>query len=242
MYQWVQIKLAFCDCQYKMYPPVQLWGRQVKKKTEARRQAIVDVAAEVFREMGFERTLMSEICRRIGGSKATIYNYFPSKELLFVEVMRQATEAEFKGIHRLLNDAVEDVAEALQHFGEGLLSLIYSPQLLAARRLVMSSVGDGEFGRACFEQGPKRGMNEVSAFLLALMEKGKLRHCDPAVASLHLRGLLESELLDSLVFRIESDISPERIKEIVARAVGVFMAGYGPHDARTNPSSDCPKG
>ncbi|WP_417069886.1 TetR/AcrR family transcriptional regulator [Niveibacterium terrae] len=214
----------------------------MKKKTEARRQAIIDVAAEVFREMGFERALMSEICRRIGGSKATIYNYFPSKELLFVEVMRQATDAEFKGILKLLNHTVEDVAEALQHFGEGLLSLIYSPEVLAARRLAISSVGDGEFGRACFEQGPKRSMSEVSAFLLALMEKGKLRQCDPAVASLHLRGLLESELLDSLVFRIESDMGPERIKEIVARAVAVFMAGYGPHDAGTNPSSDCPKG
>ena len=200
----------------------------MKKKTEAKRQAIVDMAAEVFREMGFERASMSEICRRVGGSKATIYNYFPSKELLFFEVMHQANEAEFMAIHQVLDHAAEDIAEALQHFGEGLLALIYSPGVMSARRLVISNFGDGELGRTCFELGPKKSMNEVSEFLLASMEKGKLRQCDPVVATLHLRGLLESELLDGFIFRIESDIGPERIKGIVERAVAVFMAGYGP--------------
>ena len=39
---------------------------------------------------------MSEICTRLGGSKATLYNYFPSKEALFLEVMFQASEADFQ--------------------------------------------------------------------------------------------------------------------------------------------------
>lgn len=79
----------------------------MKKKTETKSQAIVDIAAEVFREMGFQRASMSEICRRVGGSKATIYNYFPSKELLFFEVMRQANESEFMAIHQALDHAAK---------------------------------------------------------------------------------------------------------------------------------------
>mgnify|MGYP003586597323 FL=1 len=71
-------------------------------------------------------------------------------------------------------------------------------------------------------------MNEVSEFLRTAMAKGKLRQCDAGVATLHLRGLLESELLDSFIFQIDEDISPERIKGIVQRAVAVFMAAYGP--------------
>lgn len=199
----------------------------MKKKTEAKRQAIINMAEIAFREMGFERTSMSEICRRVGGSKATIYNYFPSKELLFVAVMVQATEAQFTAIHEVLNHTTEDVADALQHFGEGLLTLIYSPEILAARRLVLSHFGDGELSRTCFETGPKRSMNELTEFLSALMAKGKLRQSDPVVATLHLRGLLESELIDSFIFRIESVASRERIRGITGRAVSVFMAAYG---------------
>lgn len=199
----------------------------MKKKTEMKSQAIVDVAAEVFREMGFERASMSEICRRVGGSKATIYNYFPSKELLFFEVMRQANESEFMAIHQALDHAAEDIAEALRHFGEGLLTFVYSPEVIAVRRLALTNLGNGELGRTCFELGPKRSLKEVSEFLCAAIAKGKLRQCDSGVATLHLRGLLESELLDSLIFQIEADISPARIKGIAERAVAVFMAAYG---------------
>jgi AcrR family transcriptional regulator len=59
----------------------------MKTKTESKRQAILTAAAEVFREVGFERASMSEIRARIGGSKATLYNYFPSKEKLFCRLI-----------------------------------------------------------------------------------------------------------------------------------------------------------
>ena len=178
--------------------------------------------------MGFQRASMSEICRRVGGSKATIYNYFPSKELLFFEVMRQANESEFMAIHQALDHAAKNIAESLRHFGEGLLTFVYSPEVMAIRRLVLTNFGNSELARTCFELGPKRSMNEVSEFLRTAMAKGKLRQCDAGVATLHLRGLLESELLDSFIFQIDEDISPERIKGIVQRAVAVFMAAYGP--------------
>lgn len=204
----------------------------MKKKTEMKSQAIVDVAAEVFREMGFERASMSEICRRVGGSKATIYNYFPSKDLLFIEVMHQANESQFRAIHEVLDHAAENISEALRHFGEGLLSFVYSPEVLAIRRLVLTHFSSSELGRNCYEMGPKRSMTELMEFLQAAMTKGKLRPCDPLVATLHLRGLLESELLDSFIFQIENDLSPERIKGVVERAVSVFMAAYGPVSAK----------
>ncbi|MFT3849855.1 MAG: TetR/AcrR family transcriptional regulator [Propionivibrio sp.] len=200
----------------------------MKKKTEAKRQAIVDIAAEVFRESGFERASMSEICRRVGGSKATIYNYFPSKEVLFFEVMYQANQAQFTTVHAMLGESAADVGEALRRFGVALLTFIYSPEVMAVRRLVVTNACNGELGQTCFELGPKRSMTEISEFLRAAVEKGQLRLCDPAVATFHLRGLLESELLDALIFRVDETISPERIKASVERAIAVFMAAYGP--------------
>ena len=50
----------------------------MRVKTEEKRQAILEEAAKAFQELGFERTSMSEICARVGGSKATLYNYFAS--------------------------------------------------------------------------------------------------------------------------------------------------------------------
>ncbi len=64
----------------------------MRVKTEERRQAIIEKAREVFQEEGFDRASMSEIAARVGGSKATLYSYFKSKEELFVAVMKGSTE------------------------------------------------------------------------------------------------------------------------------------------------------
>ena len=92
----------------------------MKTKTESKRQAILKAAAEVFREVGFERASMSEIRARIGGSKATLYNYFPSKEKLFFEVMYQAKELELGAITAALNPDTDDLKQELLHFGQRL--------------------------------------------------------------------------------------------------------------------------
>ena len=61
---------------------------------------------------------MSDIRARIGGSKATLYNYFPSKEKLFFEVMYQATERELGAITAALNPDTDDLKQELLHFGQ----------------------------------------------------------------------------------------------------------------------------
>src|SRR6201986_4175353 len=50
---------------------------------DARREAILEVAEEVFLEEGFGAASMSTIAARLGGSKGTLYNYFKSKDELF---------------------------------------------------------------------------------------------------------------------------------------------------------------
>ena len=44
---------------------------------DSRRQAIMDVAREVFMAEGFAEASMSAIAAQVGGSKGTLYNYFP---------------------------------------------------------------------------------------------------------------------------------------------------------------------
>ena len=46
----------------------------------ANRQAILDAAREVFREMGFETATVRDIIRRTGLSVGAFYNYYRSKE------------------------------------------------------------------------------------------------------------------------------------------------------------------
>ena len=200
----------------------------MRMKTEEKRQAILEVAAQAFQELGFERTSMSEICARVGGSKATIYNYFASKEELFSEVMFLSTEAEFMVVHQALEALTDDVAESLQRFGERLLTFLYSPRIRAERHLAISESRRSELGRLVYERGVQRSQNLIAAFMARAMTQGQLRETDARVVAQHFFGLLEAELLEPFLHQQLGEVGAEQIRAVTARAVAVFMAGYGP--------------
>jgi len=198
----------------------------MKTKTEAKRQAILRAAAEVFREVGFERASMSEIRSRIGGSKATLYNYFPSKEKLFFEVMYQATELELGAIAATLDAEAADVKQELLHFGQKLLPVLYSPEAIAIRRLAIAESGHSDIGKVVFEGATLPMEKQVAEFLRRAMKRGSLRSADAKIAAMQLLSLLESELLQRVLLGVEGSVKPEGFKASVRRAVEVFLSGY----------------
>lgn len=60
-----------------------------QRRKEARPQELLDAALALFVEKGFAATRSEEVAARAGVSKGTLYLYFPSKEELFKEAVRQ---------------------------------------------------------------------------------------------------------------------------------------------------------
>ena len=58
----------------------------------ARRAAIIRVAAEVFRDKGFERATLGDIAERFGIDRASLYYYVGSKSELFREAVQRVTD------------------------------------------------------------------------------------------------------------------------------------------------------
>ena len=198
----------------------------MKTKTESKRQAILKAAADAFREVGFERASMEEIRARIGGSKATLYNYFPSKEKLFFEVMYQAKELELGAITAALNPDADDLKRELLHFGQKLVPAMYSPEAIAIRRLAIAELGHSDIGKVLFEGATVPMEKQVAEFLRKGMKRGLLRTADPKIAAIHLLSLLESELLQRVLLGVLDSVKPETVKGVVRRAVEVFLSGY----------------
>ncbi|AJY68881.1 hypothetical protein RW64_04325 [Geobacter sulfurreducens] len=197
------------------------------KKSDTKRQHILSVAAQVFQEYGFERTSMSEICARVGGSKATLYNYFPSKDELFFEVMTLSNNTEFEAVFRSTDPAADDIAASLRDFGRRWLTFLYSPNVKANRHLAISVSGRSDLGRLMYERGVLRGQDLAADLLRTAIGLGRLRQADPVVASRHLLSLLESELMERFLFQLLGEVSEEEIKQVTDRAIDVFMAAYG---------------
>ena len=57
------------------------------------RQKILKASRRLFRELGYDNTMIDDVAKRAEVSKATLYNYFPNKESLLVGTMDDVTES-----------------------------------------------------------------------------------------------------------------------------------------------------
>ena len=79
----------------------------------ARRDAMLTAALAVFLEHGYEGASIEEVMRRVGGSKASLYRYFGSKEGLFGDII-EAGCSEFMSGFRVPTQADDDIARMLK--------------------------------------------------------------------------------------------------------------------------------
>lgn len=211
----------------------------MKVRTEARRDAILEIASQVFLEFGFERASMSEIVRRIGGSKSTIYGYFASKDVLFQAVTHAAGEKHVQTAFDELDadNGSGDVRTLLTRFGELLVRFICSPELVATQRMVLAEAGHSHTGQLFYEAGPRRGLDRIAQYLSRAMANGQLRQDDPQVASAHFGALLQSEHQFRWYFKDTPPATAEHIQQSAGRAVAAFLRAYAPKDTDA-PASD----
>ncbi|MDD4081059.1 MAG: TetR/AcrR family transcriptional regulator [Eubacteriales bacterium] len=66
------------------------------RKGDKRRQELVDTAAALFFERGYENTALNDILSNAGGSKGSFYHHFDSKMALLEEIARQRAASGFE--------------------------------------------------------------------------------------------------------------------------------------------------
>jgi len=67
-----------------------------------RRAEIIQVAAEVFREKGFDGATMNDIAKGVGSDRASVYYYVKNKEECLEEIVRDVLRANLAGAQRVL--------------------------------------------------------------------------------------------------------------------------------------------
>jgi AcrR family transcriptional regulator len=75
-------------------PPVGT-GRAGRPRSEKARKAILGAAIEIVLDRGLDAMTMDDVASRAGVSKATIYRWWPSKELLALEAVQRDFDASF---------------------------------------------------------------------------------------------------------------------------------------------------
>lgn len=145
-----------------------------------RRQAIVDIAACSFLEHGYAGTSMSAIATELGGSKSTLWRYFPSKEDLFAAVLDDAT-TEFRAN---LDDVLTHegaFAETVLVFCRNFIAKVASSEGCGLYRLVVAECGRfPEIGKVFSSRVREPVRQLLTDYFQLQIAEGAMRPCDPS--------------------------------------------------------------
>ncbi len=210
------------------------------RKSDQKRQHILDTAYRLFQSKGFANTSMSEITAEAGGSKATVYNYFPSKEELFVECMTHVNDRYFEGIFGSLQDMQGELPAALLEKGKEALRYLCTPDMLASKRQLIAEAERSGIGKLFYKKMDGY-MGELAAILRRAMDEGQLRQGDPLLAARQLRALLEADIVERcLMGAHKAPPSAVAVSRAAEDAVATFLAAYASRSDTTGSNATAP--
>jgi AcrR family transcriptional regulator len=166
-----------------------------------------------------------------GVSKQTLYAYYPSKEALLFDVLRDLIEAggPQEGLAAAYGAPLgskEEVRSALSSAAGGLVAALMRPEYVALVRVVISETPRlphlGELFRSAV---PERVLGGVAGLLGRAREEGAIRPVDTDAASRMFVGpLLTYVLMDGLFVGDgpPRPPAPERIEELVDLFMGAI--------------------
>jgi len=200
--------------------------RLARNSPEERRDHILAVAAAAFADDGYGATSMSSIATRLGGSKATLYKYFPSKEALFEAVMQQRCERVLAPLRDLRSSDEDDLEALLRGFGTRFLMRIYEQGSLDVHRLIQSEGARfPELAEAFFRAGPNGVVEELRRTLERFAATGAIVCDDLHLAAGQFLGMLRGDRH----FRFTTGLLPApdsaEIERHAAGAARIFLRG-----------------
>jgi AcrR family transcriptional regulator len=193
---------------------------------DAKRQAILEIARDIFMKEGFAAASMSAIAARVGGSKGTLYNYFPSKEDLFIAVVEDRCETTQSAVFDLTGETT-DFDTALRGLGERFLTLMLSDENIALHRLVIAEAGRfPEIGRTLYEAGPKRGHARLTVFLNEAMARGCFQSANTARSAEQMMTLCLGDLYRQRLWNVRGAVTAEEVRTQIDAAHTAFMDAH----------------
>lgn len=187
---------------------------------------VIAGARAVFMREGFEGASVDEIARDAGVSKATLYSYFPDKQHLFLEVLKQECTAQSE-VDVLFQQTGLTVEEKLGVICKKLITFFLSDFGQEVFRVcIAEATRFPVLGQTFYESGPKNWNAKIAGFLCSNKAQAVLDIEDAELAADQLAQLCRTDLLLKVMFGIETNPSQTDIDRVVDEAVKTFLARY----------------
>jgi AcrR family transcriptional regulator len=156
-------------------------ARRRRLSPERRRELILASAMQVFAERGYEAASMTEIARDAGITVAVIYDHFPSKAKLQVELLEGQTAELLGHVGAALQEAPEDLEGRMRVGVDAFFSFVEEHRF-TWRILFRDPPSDPEVAAAYLEL-ERQATAGITAFIKMGAGDALARYPDPARAA-----------------------------------------------------------
>jgi AcrR family transcriptional regulator len=196
-----------------------------RTRQDLKREAIIAAAKELFFTQGYSGVSMDDIVARVGGSKATLYAHFPSKDDLLMALVTEATVGAVGDALRSGPD--KDFSVFLRTYGRVAMRWRTSSDIVGLERLAASeALRFPEFGRTCYEQGVLPNRRLAAKMFAAAMADGQLRRADPLLLTDQFMGMCSGWMWRLQIWGVTGTPTASEINARVDAAVQTFMHGF----------------
>ena len=192
-----------------------------QERSAKRRERILDAAFSVFSQRGYRQAGVDEVGRQAETSKGGVYFHFPTKEALFLELLRTTADRLTGKVERTIepyDDPIERADVALRT-----VLGVFAGHRTMARLFLIDAVGAGSEFQAELSRLHERFSQIISRQLDEAVASGIIEPIDTRVAGMAWFGALNEVVMRWLMAddpgRLE-DTYPT-LRSILLRSVGI---------------------
>ena len=193
--------------------------------TEKKRLDILAAAQEEFKEKGFLGASMDSLAKRAEVSKRTVYNHFPSKEVLFHNIVIQLCDS-FSQAVNIKYQSSKPLDEQLRIAAISELQLLGSECFRDLNRITLAEfIRSPELASSTLEYlGEQK--DGLHIWIIDAIADGRLKAVDADYAAQQFLGLIKANAFWPQLLMNQNFPSVEQQQIIADDAVFMFLARY----------------
>lgn len=192
---------------------------------DPRTEKLLDAAKAAFLTHGYAAASMDQVARLAQASKTTLYTRFPSKESLFIAVVRR--ECAQRGMGFAAHDFDHlPLAAALREIAERFLDLIWSREALRVHQVVTGeATRQPEIAQLFYDAAVAPACAVVTGYVSRAMARGLLPRGEAEFIAMQFLASLQGGPHCALTLGLGDPPAVDERRAYVARAIDLFLRG-----------------
>lgn len=202
--------------------------------TDKNRTAILEAAADLFLQDGYDRTSLAQVARRAGVSKATLFKQFPTKASLFEATLLAVGDP---SANATTVPPPGDLTAGLLELGWQYAELLTQPRTVDLMRLLIAEAPRfAELRERTFNFGTLPTLDALNRYLRAESDAGSVDATAPEFAAPQFLAMIASAIFWPRLVHANWSIDDTGTRHAIEEAVRTIVARYGISPDRSAPS------